>query len=95
MSTFVNTPYLVSVTAPCALPSADVTIVLTVPTSEVATLSLPTFEIVNVVVVGVLNTVPFTLNVVSTVVITCTVFPTCKSCAVSVLIVATFDVRVT
>ena len=95
LSTFDNTPYLTSVTAPCALPSADVTTVLTVPASAVADLLVPGLAIVNVVVVGALNTIPFLVNVVSTVVITCTSFPGCKLCSVTVLYVATSVKRVT
>ena len=59
LSTLVRTPYLVSVTAPCALPSALLTIVLAVAPVTALVLSLsPLFAIVNVTPVGVLNTNP-------------------------------------
>ena len=61
----VKTPYLVSVTRPCALPSALRTTLPTKPsvTEKLATSSGSGFEYVNVVLEGVLITVVFSSNV--------------------------------
>ena len=75
-------PSLYSVTAPWAFPSALVTIVLTLPVAallETVGSAGSGLAIVNVVVVGVLNTMPFSLNVTSSVHRTCTLLPTFKS----------------
>ena len=84
MSTFTQTPKRVSVTAPCAPPSALVTTLNTSPVRDVVLKSIPVFAIVNDVDVGVLNTSPLTLNVSSSLHTTRTWFPTFSPCAVPV-----------
>ena len=65
-------------TAPCALPSAEVTIVLAVP-GTVFSLSLsPALAIVNVVAVGIVSTSVFSLYVVSSGTKTCTLTSGCR-----------------
>ena len=96
LSTFAAIPLRNSVTAPCAPPSADVTIVLTVPVAAALALvgsALSVFVYVNVVALGTLKTRPFSLNVSSVVFKICTVLPTCKLCAALVVTVATLLLR--
>ena len=76
LSTFAQTPNLSSVTAPCAPPSALVTMLNTSPVRDVVLKSIPVFAIVNDVDVGTLSTSPLTLNVSSSLHTTRTWFPT-------------------
>ena len=72
------------------------TIVLVVPVTlalDFVGSAVSTFDIVNVVLVGVLITRPFSLNDSSSLQSTCTTLPICKSCATSVVTVATLLFR--
>ena len=96
LSKLTATPLTNSVTAPCALPSALVTIVLVVPVTLALAFvgsALSAFAYVNVVLLGTLKTTVFSLKVVSSLHNTCTFTPTCKSCAVLVVAVATLLLR--